>query len=137
MKLDSSAFVADRELIEALEKQSTRVLCEEDRLLFTQGDSPKGLYILKGGGARLSMTSPTGDMIMSIPVSPGSLLGLPALIGNQPYSLTAKALKGAELNFVTKSDFSILMLNEPRLSLSILRVLAAEVRTARFAITEF
>jgi CRP-like cAMP-binding protein len=137
VKLDSSAFVADRELIEALEKQSTRIVCEEDRVLFAQGESPKGLYILKGGGARLSMTSSTGDMIMSIPVSQGSLLGLPALIGNQPYSLTAKALKGAELNFVSQSNFSILMLNEPQLSLSILRVLAAEVRTARYAISEF
>ena len=94
MKLDSAAFIADRELVEALEKQSTRVICQQDRVLFTQGESPKGLYILKSGGARLSMTSPTGDMIMSIPVSPGSLLGLPALVGNQPYSLTAKALKG-------------------------------------------
>lgn len=137
MKLDSAAFVADRELIEALEKHSTRVLCDEDLVLFTQGEAPQGLYILKGGGARLSMTSPTGDMIMSIPVSPGSLLGLPALIGNQPYSLTAKALKGAELHFVAQADFSRVMLNEPRLSISILRVLAAEVRTARFAISEF
>ena len=136
MKLDSAAFVADRELIEALEKESTPVNCGEDRVLFTQGELPKGLYILKSGGARLSMASPTGDMIMSIPVSPGSLLGLPALIGNQPYSLTAKALKGAELHFVSHADFSRLMVNEPQLSLSILRVLAAEVRTARFAITE-
>ncbi len=73
---------------------------------------------------------------MSIPVAPGSLLGLPALIGNQPYSLTAKALKGAELCFVSREEFSRLMLNEPHLSLCILRVLAAEVRTARFAISE-
>ena len=137
MKLDSSAFVADRELIEALEKRATRIVCEDDRVLFAQGESPAGLYILKAGGARLAMASPTGDMIMSIPVVPGSLLGLPALIGNQPYSLTAKALKGAELHFVSHASFSRLMLDEPRLSLSILRVLAAEVRTARYAISEF
>lgn len=136
MKLDSSAFVADRELVEALEKRSTPVLCEKDRVLFTQGESPSGLYVLRGGGARLSMSSSTGDVIMSIPVAPGSLLGLPALIGNQPYSLTAKALKGAELCFVSREEFSRLMLNEPHLSLCILRVLAAEVRTARFAISE-
>lgn len=137
MKLDSSAFVADRELIEALETRSKPILCKEDRILFAQGESPTGLYILRDGGARLSMTSATGDMIMSIPVCPGSLLGVPALIGNQPYSLTAKALKGAELSFVSREDFSLLMLNEPQLSLSILRVLAAEVRAARFAISEF
>lgn len=135
MKLDSTAFVADNELIQALGARSTPLLCDQDRVLFTQGEPPAGLYILRAGGARLSMRSPTGDQIMCIPVCAGSLLGLPAVIGNQPYSLTAKAFKGAEVSFVPREEFALLMLNEPSLSLSVLRVLAAEVRTARFAIT--
>ena len=69
VKLDSAAFVADRELIEALETRSKPIQCKEDCVLFAQGDSPSGLYILRDGGARLSMTSATGDMIMSVPVS--------------------------------------------------------------------
>ncbi|MGB7547396.1 MAG: cyclic nucleotide-binding domain-containing protein [Terracidiphilus sp.] len=137
MKLDSSAFVADRELIEALEKRCAPILCEEDRILFAQGELSTGLYILRAGRATLSMASPAGDTFMCIPVSAGSVLGLPALIGNQPYSLTAKALRGAELSFVSREDFSQVMLVEPSLSLSVLRVLAAEVRTARYALLEF
>jgi len=137
MNFDSTAFVADRELIETLEKRSVHILCDEDRTLFNQGESPTGLYILRSGGARVSMVSLAGDQVMSIPVAPGSLLGLPALIGDQPYSLSAKAFKGAELSFIAREDFSLLMLNEPQISLSVLRVLAAEVRTARFAISGF
>lgn len=137
MKLDSSAFVADQELIDALEKRSASIVCEEDRILFSQGESPEGLYILRSGNATLSMNSPGNEAIMSIPVSAGSLLGLPGLVGNQPYSLTAKAQKGARLSFVTREEFSSMMLTEPMLSLHVLRVLAAEVRTARIAITEF
>ena len=57
------------------------------------------------------------------------------MIGNQPYTLTAKAAQGAELGFVSTQDFSSLMLENPGLSLKVLRVLAAEVRTARSAIT--
>ena len=73
---------------------------------------------------------------MSIPVSPGSLLGLPAFIGNQPYSLTAKAPKGAEFGFVSREQILRFDAQRPRLSLRILSVLAAEVRTARNAISE-
>lgn len=134
MKLDPSAFVADQELLDALESRSVRVVCSEERVLFNQGDSPGGLYVLRAGTAILSMNSPAGDPILYTPVSAGALLGLPGLIGDQPYSLTAVASAGAELSFVSREDFSRLMLTNPALSLKVLCVLAAEVRTARSAI---
>jgi CRP-like cAMP-binding protein len=137
MNFDSSSFIAERELIEALEKRSSTVLCAESRTLFVQGGKPAGLYILRKGSARLTMESPTGGNLMSITLHPGSLLGLPALIGNEPYTMTALAEKDAELGFVTREDFNSLMLTDPSLAVRVLRVLAAEVRTARHAISEF
>ena len=83
------------------------------------------------------MESPTGGVLMSISLTPGALLGLPALIGNEPYTLTATAETGAELAFVTREDFNSLMLTDPTIAVRVLRVLAAEVRTARHAISEF
>ncbi len=135
MKLDSSAFVAEQELFDALAKRSKPVDCAEDRLLFRQGEPPQGLYLLRNGYALMTMESLTGDVVLCSTAGAGSLLGLPGLIGNEPYSLSAKALKGAEVGFLTKEEFSQLMLTEPALSLKVLRVLAAEVRTARKAVT--
>lgn len=137
VNFDSSSFIAEKELIEALEKRSSTIVCEEERKLFTQGGNPTGLYILRKGTATLSMESPTGGTLMSITLFPGSLLGLPALIGNEPYTLTGTAQKGAEFGFVTREDFNSLMLTDPTLAVRVLRVLAAEVRTARHAISEF
>ena len=135
MKLDSSAFVAEKELFDALAKRSQIVDCAEDRVLFRQGEPPQALYLLRNGYALMTMESPTGDVVLCSTAGAGSLLGLPGLIGNEPYSLSAKALKGAEVGFLTKEEFSQLMLTEPALSLKVLRVLAAEVRTARLAVT--
>ena len=137
MNFDSSSFIAEKELIEALEKRSSTVVCSESRSLFVQGGTPAGLYILRKGSASLTMESPTGGSLMSITLHPGSLLGLPALIGNEPYTLTAIAEKDAELGFVTREDFNSLMISDPSLSVRVLRVLAAEVRSARHAISEF
>jgi len=69
-------------------------------------------------------------------VGAGSLLGLPALMGNLPYSLTAVALAGAEVSFVTQDVFRRLMMSEPKLALMVVQVLAAEVHSARTVISE-
>jgi CRP-like cAMP-binding protein len=137
VNFESSSFIAEQELIDALEKRSSVVVCAAPRRLFAQGGDPKGLYILRKGKATLTMESPTGGTLMAITLYPGSLLGLPALIGNEPYTLTATADKNAELGFVSREDFNSLMLTDPTLAVRVLRVLAAEVRTARHAISEF
>lgn len=136
MKMDAAAFVAEQELIEALKKHATRVECEEDCLLFKQGDAPERLYIFCGGEVSLTLSSLAGDPMMSLPVSPGSLLGLPGVIGNVPYSLSATAKKGSLVSFLRREEFSRLMLTDPSISVGVLRVLAAEVRTARMALVE-
>jgi CRP/FNR family transcriptional regulator len=136
MKMDATAFVADQKLIEELKKHATRVDCEEDRVLFKQGDAPAGLYVFCGGEVSMALMSSTGDEVMRLSVATGSLLGLPAVIGNVPYSLSARAKKGSLVSFIEREDFSRLMLTHPSISVGVLRVLAAEVRTARAALVE-
>jgi CRP/FNR family cyclic AMP-dependent transcriptional regulator len=133
MKLDPSAFLANPELIEALKARSVEVSCGDGYCLFRQGDPPTGLFILNQGEVTLSMTAPSGELLLSMPVGPGSLLGLPGLIGNEPYTLTAMARNGARLSFIQPDAFNAVMLSDPGLALKVLEVLAAEVRSARHA----
>ncbi len=136
MKLDPSAFLADSELILALEDRSTAISCSEDHVLFKQGEIPAGLYILNQGETTLTMTSPSGEQIMSIQARAGALLGLPALIGNEPCTLSAIARNGAQLSFIPRGELVSLMHASPLLALKMLKVLAAEVRSARRALSE-
>ena len=131
---DSSAFVAEPDLLSVLETRSTPVACETDKVLFNQDDSAVGVYIVLQGEVRLTMSSHDGRTIFSIPAHPGSLLGLPALISEKPYSLTAIAAAGAQVRYVSRKDVFDLMESDPLLSMKMLKVLAAEVRTARKAL---
>jgi len=133
---DSSAFVADPDLLRVLETRATPVFCRTERLLFNQDEPVAGVYIIRDGGATLTMHSFDGRPIFSIEAPPGSLLGLPALISDQPYSLTAIAHAGAKVSFVGRTEFLALMQADPTLSLKMLKVLAAEVRTARQALSQ-
>ena len=136
MQLEPSAFVADPQLIQALEEQATCITFDGDHLLFRQGDAPSGLYILCQGKVTLSMTSPIGEEVLSLEAATGSLLGLPGLIGNEPYTLTAVAHKDSRLCFLGRDEFTSLMKANPLLALKMLQVLAAEVRSARHALAE-
>lgn len=130
----SSAFVADPELVEELERRATPVVVGMDRVLFRQGEAPKGVYILRKGLAKLTSKS-DGDAILNVQAGAGSLLGVPAVVGGKPYSLTAEALDGAELSLLSCDDFVRLMHTEPALSFRVLQVLAEEVRFARESIS--
>ena len=134
VQLDPTAFLADSELIRALSEHATPIVCDPDRVLFQQDDPAAGLYILHEGEATISMTSQDGQTILSVQARSGSLLGLPGLISNQPYSLTAVAHAGARVSFLGRSEFTALMESRPPLAFKILQVLAAEVRSARHAL---
>jgi CRP-like cAMP-binding protein len=72
---------------------------------------------------------------LSVEAGPGSLLGVPAVIGSKSYSLTAVATEGSELSVVSCESCIELMQTDPQFSFQLLQVLAAEVRFAREVLT--
>ena len=133
-QLDPKAFLADEELLKTLGARATPVPCKTDCVLFRQDAPPVGVYIVHDGPVTLSMTTPDGQSLFAVQALPGSLIGLPAVISNQPYSISAMAFSGAQIGFVSHADFTALMHADPHLSLKMLEVLAAEVRSARKAL---
>jgi len=136
MKFDSSAFVAEAELFQVICKNAAQVDCSSDRELFHQGSIPIGLFLLQSGDAVMILEDDRGAEVAQFPMVPGALLGLPATISNRPYSMTAIAKQGAEVGFVSRDDFASLMSADPTVALMVLRVLAAEVRSARLGIVD-
>ena len=126
----STAFVASPELIATLEKRARSIDLGSNRVLFRQGDTPIGVFILTKGKARLTRRL-DGKEVLTVRVGAGSLLGLPAVIGAKPYSLTAEATKGAEISLLASEYFVHLMHTDTALSFCVLQVLAAELRFAR------
>jgi CRP-like cAMP-binding protein len=137
MTLDPSAFVAEPDLIRVLWLHAIPLDFAEEHELFCQGDDPTGLYILHSGDVTMILENGGGVQVLAVSMAPGSILGLPALVSDEPYSMTAVARKGAVIGFVNRDDFSVLMLGEPLLALTILRVLAAEVRSTRVAMSKY
>ena len=50
-----NSFIANPKLFQALEQRSVSMPCSKGRILFMQGETPIGLYLLKTGKASLIM----------------------------------------------------------------------------------
>jgi CRP-like cAMP-binding protein len=81
----------------------------------------------------VSLTMLAGNKEIRIRAGKGSLLGLPAVFGNQPYTMTAKATWDAEIFKLSSNAFTELLNKEPRMKEVVLQVLAGEVRAIRQA----
>jgi CRP-like cAMP-binding protein len=130
-----SSFVADSTLIQVLEQRSVSLSCLHGLMLFRQGDLPIGLYIIRSGEAVLLLADENGNEVADFKVGAGSILGLPAVIANEPYSLSAMACARSEVSFIEFAAFDEVMREQPTLFPKVLEVLAAEVRSARSALT--
>lgn len=65
-----------------------RISSLRTRILFRQGLPADCLYFVKSGEANLMMQA--GGNVVWIRAGQGLLLGIPAIVGNQAYSMTAK-----------------------------------------------
>jgi CRP/FNR family cyclic AMP-dependent transcriptional regulator len=91
--------------LEALEQLKYPSLFPKGSLIFLEGQSPRGIYILCQGRVKLSMTARDGKTLILGIVEPGDVLGLHATITGSPYELTAETLLPSQLNFVARPDF--------------------------------
>lgn len=128
--LVSPTLICEPSLAKTLKQGSRRTCCKTDASLFRQGDDADGLYILESEGFLVTLEVEPGDVLMRTAPGPGTLLGLPEVIGNRPYGVSAIARKGASYNRLSRKDFVHELANQPALPLKILQILASEFEVA-------
>jgi len=134
VQIDPAAFVVDPKLIRVLNERSVLIPCEIDRVLFRQDEPAVGIFIVHKGGVTLSLMSQDGHSLFAAQARPDSILGLPGVISDEPYALSATAGDGAEVSFVSSANLKSQMEADSAFSLKMLALLAAEVRSARKAL---
>lgn len=123
-------------LIAAFREKAVKVSCPNTQVLFNAGEQGDCVYLLLTGEVVLLLPLTSMDS-MGFRAQSGSFVGLPAAFSNEPYSMTAVALKGAELGVMSRDKFCELIATDAKLSFDVLRILAAETRAARRAIVDF
>jgi len=130
-----SEVLADAEVCAEIEKWSAPSFVKKGEILFRQGDTPGYAFFVKTGEIALTM-SVSGDALWRVRAMKHSLVGLPAIVGNEPYSMTAKVASDSEICRISRDDFNRLTQQNPRLCGNVLQILAGEVREARKALSD-
>src|SRR5580765_3496821 len=74
-------------------------------LLFVEGESPRGVFILCSGRAKLTTSSSEGKILIVKIAEPGEVLGASATILGKAYEVSAETLEPWQLNFIKREDF--------------------------------
>ena len=115
-----------------LDSMAAPVVQPKNVVIFNQGDPPVGVYVIRRGSVRLTVKAGDSEILMRV-AQPGSVLGLPGVLSNKPYSLTARVVQQCELGFVRAEKLIQLVRDNPTLGLQVLQLLSEEVRAARGA----
>jgi len=101
------------------------ITLESGQVLFTEGDSPNSMYVVKIGTLRIR----SGGVIYE-DVGPGGIVGEMALVEHYPArSATVYALTDCELVAVDEAHFTALVAEQPHFALKVMRILSSRLRT--------
>jgi len=112
MRMDS---IPENERLE-LESQAKSIKVSRKSVLYTEGEAPKGIYVLLSGKIKVSQLNVDGSVQIFFIYSTGDLFGHRPLLCNGKHPVTAVALEDCEFLFVEKDHFMRVLESSPRLS---------------------
>src|ERR1700730_17764541 len=91
--------------VQKLAEITSAAVYPKGAILFVEGQSPRGVFILCTGKVKLSTSSADGRSLILRFSEAGEVLGLPATVTAQPYELTADVIEPTQANFISRDDF--------------------------------
>jgi CRP/FNR family transcriptional regulator len=88
-------------------------------VLFTQGEKALGVFVVRQGSVKLSMTSKKGRAVIVRVAHAGDILGLTSLLSGEPCMATAETLEPTELCFLERTQYLEFLSRNPEAALKI------------------
>ena len=101
------ACALSKDSLSGLDRVKHATAYPEGALLFVEGQTARGVYILCHGRAKLMATNRDGKTFIMKIVEPGEILGLHAVISGKPYELTVETLQPSQLAYIGREDFLV------------------------------
>lgn len=103
---------------------------QRGQLIFQEGENGDALFVVLKGKVKVCLYDEEGREYVLDIIGKDGFFGELALIDDLPRSANAIAMETADLLVVRRSDFVKLLMENPSISVNILRVLAGRLRAA-------
>jgi len=114
----------------AMDSISHHSVMPSEALLFVEGQTPRGMYVLCSGKVKLSTTSKEGKVLILKQAEAGEVLGLSAAISGTNYEMTAETNTPCQLNFISRQELMALMQNGSEVAVHAAQSLSREFQGA-------
>jgi CRP/FNR family transcriptional regulator, cyclic AMP receptor protein len=92
-----------------LEQEALTTTYPTGAVLFSEGQAPRGVFIVRRGRVKLSICGSDGRTLILRVVEPGAPLGVAAAVSGRQYEATAETQEPCEISFLRQCDLLRLM----------------------------
>ena len=117
-------------VLKSLDSVSHKSTLPAGAILFVEGQSPRGMFILCSGKVNLSTTSREGKILILKTASAGEALGLSAAISGMGYEMTAETATPCHVNFVDRKNLLNLLQNHSEVGVHAAQCLSRDFQSA-------
>ncbi len=111
---------------DALDQEALTTSYPTGAVLFAEGQSPRGVFIVRRGRVKLSVCGSDGRTLILRIVDPGCPLGVAAAVSGRNYEATAETQEPSEISFLRQSDLLRLMRLHGEFALWVTQHIAAD-----------
>ncbi len=127
--IDIFRDLAPEELL-ALDQSTRMTTVPKGRVLYHQGDTAQGLFLLKRGKVRLCQYSAGGKKLELAILEPHTFFGEMPLLGQRMRHSSAEAVEDCLLCVMSAADIERLVLAKPQVALRMLEILGCRLAEA-------
>jgi CRP/FNR family transcriptional regulator len=117
-------------VLRSMDEDSHHTVMPAGALLFVEGQTPRGIFVLCSGKVKLYTTSKEGKVLILKQAQAGEVLGLSAAISGTNYEVTAETAVPCQLNFINRPDFMALLQKESEVGVHSTLSLSREFQSA-------
>jgi CRP/FNR family transcriptional regulator, cyclic AMP receptor protein len=117
-------------VLRSVDSASYHSVMPSGALLFVEGQTPRGVYVLCSGKVKLSTTSKEGKVLILKQAEAGEVLGLSAAISGTNYEMTAETSTPCQLDFIGRQDLMTLLQHESEVGVHAAQSLSREFQGA-------
>jgi CRP/FNR family transcriptional regulator, cyclic AMP receptor protein len=117
-------------VLRSIDSSSYHSVMPAGAVLFVEGQSPRGIYVVCSGKVKLLTTSKDGKVLILKQAEAGEVLGLSAVISGTNYEMTAETSSACQLNFIGRQDLMTLLQRESEMGVHVGLSLSREFQGA-------
>ena len=117
-------------VLRAVDSASYHSIMPSGAVLFVEGQTPRGVYIVCSGKVKLSTTSKEGKVLILKQAEAGEVLGLSAAVSGTNYEMTAETSSPCQLSFIGRQDLMTLLQAQSEVGVHAAQFLSREFQAA-------